>query len=133
MCRSAVLAIAVVLVAGCGQNHARIVDLGGADFAVPDLAPSCPNDLPQSCPANPPSYQNDVAPIIQAYCLQCHSPGGAAADRPFIDYAHVQAQLMMILDQVYACNMPPADAGLHMTEQQRLTLLTWLVCGGPNN
>ena len=37
--------------------------------------PSCPDDLPSSCPATVPSYATDVAPIVGGVCGKCHARG----------------------------------------------------------
>jgi hypothetical protein len=95
-------------------------------------AASCPNDLPPSCPSEVPSYQATVAPIINVRCGSCHSPGGQEASLPFQTYAQVYPQRSAILNQVYSCNMPLAPAP-RPTEQERQSLLTWLVCGAPQN
>jgi hypothetical protein len=108
------IALALVAVVGCfGQS------------------PDCPTDLPQSCPASgAPSYQSDVAPILAARCVSCHSAGGIEANAPLDTYAAVYARRGPVLDQVYACKMPQ-DAPLSPADRQ--TLLTWLVCDAPNN
>jgi hypothetical protein len=92
----------------------------------------CPNDLPPSCPSSAPSYQATVAPIINLRCVSCHSPGGQEASRPLLTYSQVYSERSAVLNQVYACNMPPVTAAWP-TEQEREALLTWLVCGAPQN
>jgi len=92
----------------------------------------CPNDLPSSCPSPAPSYSSAISSLISAYCLSCHSPGGQEAVIPFTSYQSVYIERSPILDQVYACNMPPT-ANLQLTAQERSQLLGWLVCGAPNN
>ena len=93
---------------------------------------ACPNDLPASCPSPAPSYQTTVAPIINVRCVTCHSPGGQEASRPLQTYSQVYSERSAVLNQVYACNMPPGTAA-KPTEQEREALLTWLVCGAPQN
>ena len=102
---------------GCGSGT------GGAG--------SCPNDLPAAC-GTAPSYQATVAPIINARCLTCHSPGGQQSSLPFQTYSQVYTQRSAILNQVYSCNMPPVP-NPRPTEQERQELLMWLVCGAPQN
>jgi len=111
-------------------------------FAVPLLASACsdpapthaacPNDLPSACPADPPSYARDIAPLIQARCLECHAPGGKESNRDLTTYDHVYANRSAVLNQVYGCAMPPAGAS-GLDDAQRATLLAWLVCHAPNN
>ncbi len=113
---------------------ALLVMLAGAGLGCggPRTDASCPNDLPASCPATVPSYQSTVAPIINLRCVTCHSPGGQEASRPLQTYAEVYSERSAVLNQVYACNMPPGSAA-KPTEQERQALLTWLVCGAPQN
>jgi hypothetical protein len=35
--------------------------------------------------------------------------------------------------QILSCRMPIPDAGVTLTDSERVTLLTWLVCGAPDN
>lgn len=98
------------------------------------LPADCPNNLPKLCPSPSPSFQTDVSPIIQATCVpMCHQPGGVAFDRLYGTYQNVYKQKQDMLDQVYACNMPPPDGGVTISPNDRLTLLSWFVCGAPNN
>ena len=79
-----------------------------------------------------PSYQSNVSGIINLRCGTCHSPGGQEASRPLQTYSQVYSERSAVLNQVYACNMPPPPAALP-TEPERTALLTWLVCGAPQN
>ena len=107
------------------------LSLGACSSSSPAAA-ACPQDLPAACPSNAPSYQLDVAPIIADRCFLCHSPEGTASERNFVGYSAIYASRGAILDQVYACNMPPSGAvALSITE--RAKLLAWLVCGAPDN
>ena len=116
--------IRIGLVAALG---ATLVACGG-----PRTSGDCPNDLPKSCPSPAPSYQANVAPIINLRCVTCHSPGGQEASRPLQTYSQVYSERSAVLNQVYACNMPPGSAA-QPTEQEREALLGWLVCGAPQN
>ncbi len=93
---------------------------------------TCPQDLPTACPSNVPSYQSDVAPIFASRCVVCHSPDGSDTQRTYVNYAAIYANRGAILDQVYACNMPPSGDPAP-TAPERTKLLTWLICGAPNN
>ena len=93
---------------------------------------TCPDDLPAACPASPPSYAKDVAPVIQQSCTPCHAPGGREASRLLTDYAGAFANRGPALNQIHACRMPPQDAP-PLGAGGKNTLLTWLVCGAPNN
>jgi uncharacterized membrane protein len=93
---------------------------------------SCPNDLPASCPADAPGYQETIGPLIEARCVPCHSAGGQMSDKPLGDYASVFADRGAVLDQVYACKMPLAGA-TPLADAERAELLAWLVCGAPDD
>ncbi|HZS40260.1 MAG TPA: MbnH family di-heme enzyme [Polyangia bacterium] len=96
--------------------------------------PSCPDDLPQSCPQVVPSYQNDVAPIVQRSCaMECHSAGHVAANRALPDYQSLFNLKDAALNNIAVCNMPPPIAMNPLGEADRATLMNWLVCGAPNN
>jgi hypothetical protein len=113
----------------------------GCTFCEPTIAGSvctdnpvanCPNDLPASCVTPAPSYETDVSPVIAAYCLTCHSPGGQEASYPLVTYDQVYATRSQVLDQIYSCRMPP-NGQAQPTEAERLLVLQWLVCGAPQN
>ena len=107
---------------------------GGGSSADPDGAAGCPNDLP-TCPdpSAAPSYQTEVAPIIETSCLACHGPGGAEQGSHDLSiYDSLYPQRTDVLTQVYNCRMPPGGVA-PLSADDRQTLLTWLVCGAPNN
>jgi len=93
----------------------------------------CPSDLPASCPADAPSWSKEISDVIARRCLGCHGDGGVASvTRDFTTYDKVFVQRSPILNQVYACQMPPSDAA-PLTDAERADLLAWLVCRAPNN
>ncbi len=106
--------------------------LSNTDYLAPPSA-SCPDDIPGSCPSTVPSYAADVAPILTSVCAPCHVSGGSAyASYDFESYASVAANESAILDAMSTCHMPPAVSP-QLTDEQRATLLAWLVCGSPDN
>ncbi len=122
-------AAAVVVCALAPAAFAAACSSSGASSSSSD----CPNDLPATCPPNPPSYAATVAPIFERRCLACHGEGGVeSAQFNFSTYDGVQKHASPILNQVYACLMPPPDAGAP-TADERHALLAWLVCHAPNN
>jgi hypothetical protein len=78
-----------------------------------------------------PSYSKDVAPIISAHCLKCHSGAGPGIG-DFRTYLAVFGSKGAITNQFYSCRMPP-DGEPRPTAEERALLLGWLVCGSPNN
>lgn len=89
----------------------------------------CPVPAPTACPSPAPHYP-DVAPIFERRCIICHSgaPGGPWS---LADYGHVADWQDTIRTHVRDCTMPPVDAGVPMTSEERLEILTWIRCGLP--
>lgn len=89
------------------------------------------------CPATPPSWQNDVEPLIVTYCLTCHSDGGVAPSKfDYTSYQGVYTNRAEMLNQIYQCVMPLVDASppaAQPSAAERQTLVSWLVCGAPDN
>jgi hypothetical protein len=116
---------------------------GGAG-AEPDATPTCPSlVIPDTCPTgaadadapSAPSWKKDVEPLIEKYCISCHSPGGIGeSTEDYSTYEGVKKAGTIIGQQVNSCAMPLADAGAQPTPAERVTLITWaLVCRAPNN
>ncbi len=98
-----------------------------------DSESTCPQDLPTACPEPAPSYARDIVPILERRCFACHADGGIETKKhDFGSYDAVFAQRSPILNQVYACLMPPPDASALMPDE-RAGLLGWFVCHAPNN
>lgn len=114
------------------QGYVAVLGVVACANHSPAPVTACPQDLPPSCPSSEPSYQHDVAPIFADRCVVCHSPDGSDNRRNYASYAAIYANRSAILDQVYACNMPPSGAATP-TLSERATLLNWLVCGAPDN
>lgn len=93
---------------------------------------TCPNDVPRECPASPPTFAKDVAPVIESSCAICHRPGGENPNRLLTTYDQIYAQRGAVLSQVASCRMPPPDAGV-LSDDGRKVLLAWLVCSAPND
>lgn len=98
----------------------------------PNLSPAfdCPDDALPVCPATPPSFMADVAPILRDSCLTCHDVGRGAATELMTTWEQAHALHDKLVEQIHACTMP-ADSRL--PDDQRATLLEWLACGDPNN
>ena len=122
------LALSAMIALSCGDPQGTTSSgTGGADGG-----PSCPNDLPASCPAAVPSYAADIAPLLQLRCSPCHFPGGQTSDKLLATYAEVHALRGQVLNQVHACKMPPATE-TQLDAAERKLLFDWLVCGAPDN
>ena len=107
--------------AACAGNDVTTVDAGANQDGCARVLPPCPSSAP-------PTYAADVAPNLARYCTTCHFAGSTRAREDFTTYAKVYAARGSILDQVYACAMPPAPSTT-LPDAYRAKMLTWLVCG----
>ena len=115
------LGVLVAALAAACSNGASSSGTGGG----------CPDDLPASCPANAAGYHATIAPVLAESCGACHEPGGPSVHY-LQTYAEVSALAGPVLDQVYACKMPPAGYPA-LSPAARADLLGWLVCGAPDD
>jgi hypothetical protein len=90
---------------------------------------SCAIVAPTTCPDPAPHYP-DVAPIFQQRCIICHA-GNAGGPWALSDYGHISDWQDTIRSNVLDCTMPPPDAGVPITVEERGAILTWLRCGLP--
>jgi hypothetical protein len=131
MIRQLVVAALLSPLFACGAD-------GGADAGVlvandvvvsPDMCPA----LGRTCSVKkPPSYKNTIAPILKARCSSCHT-GIGDAPWPLDTWNDVTEWADLVTLAVDRCTMPPSDAGVPFTEQEREDVRTWLICGSPNN
>ena len=91
----------------------------------------CPPS-PASVPANAPHYTPDVAIAIQANCTLCHTKGGSGASWPLTTYDEIYTLRFDVQSQIDACKMTPLGWP-PMDPATRDMVLSWLVCGAPNN
>ncbi len=99
---------ALLLLAACGDTEGSTAGGGGSTSSSGAGGSSaCPDDLPESCPSSAPGWAKDIAPVIEARCSSCHVAGGVAADKPFTSHDQVFSRKGSVLNQVYACKMPP--------------------------
>ncbi|MBI1360016.1 MAG: redoxin domain-containing protein [Alphaproteobacteria bacterium] len=85
------------------------------------------------------SYTNDIAPILKAKCVSCHTTGGIG---PFAmsSYETVKGFSPMIREVLRTKRMPPYHADTHwgqwsndmrLTDDQTKTLINWIEAGSP--
>jgi hypothetical protein len=72
----------------------------------------------------------DIEPIIQDRCVICHI-GARGGPWALTDYGHVRDWSMQIRGVMLSCAMPPQDAGIPITTDEREDILTWIRCGSP--
>jgi hypothetical protein len=132
--------ITVASLTGCPEDD-KTSDHAGLDGGVsgngqddkdggPGSVVMCKVSLPTSCPSPKPHY-SDVQPIFQQRCVICHDGATADSPWPLTEYEHVADWYDMIRSEVVNCTMPPADAGVPMTDDERMKILTWIRCGFP--
>lgn len=112
------------------EADAEVTDGPGLDSAME--AAVCDRHFP-ACPSPAPSYQQDIAPIVQLECLSCHYTGSDLTRTAYNAYQGIYSDRGSILGQLYACEMPPANYPLPITSDQRTTFMAWIECGAPNN
>jgi hypothetical protein len=87
-----------------------------------------------SCVLPPPSFANDVVPILNRDCNTCHVTNSTLW--PLSNYDDVYDWTNLLVPDIEGCLMPPQDAGpeagtLPPADQQ--TLMKWFACNAPNN
>jgi len=89
--------------------------------------------------SQPPSYSSQVAPILQAHCVQCHREG-AIAPWAMSSHERVKNYARMMQEVLLARRMPPWDADPdyghfrdvnRLTREEFQTLLRWADAGAP--
>jgi hypothetical protein len=89
----------------------------------------CSVIAPTVCP-NPPPHYPDIAPIVEVRCVPCHY-GAVDGPWPLTSRKHLADWYDIIPPALLNCLMPPRDAGVPMTTEERVAILTWLRCGFP--
>ena len=95
------------------------------------------DQIPVACPSPPVTYSK-VQPILQARCVSvCHNDKTPDPEHPgttiwgFPDYQHVKDWQDTVRDTVGNCLMPPPDAGIPATIEERIAILEFIKCGLP--
>ena len=120
------LAAVLITGAGCRQPAQGSPDGGTTEDAGALL---CTVQAPTVCPAPPPHWP-DVSPIFQRRCVMCHN-GMIGGPWPLMQYSHVADWFDVVRAMLLDCSMPPPDAGVTMPDEERVAILTWLLCGYP--
>lgn len=85
------------------------------------------------------SYSTAIAPILQAKCVSCHSPGNVAP-WAMTNHAVVKAYAELMLDAIASKEMPPWHADpeygvfqndISLSVEQERVLVEWLQAGAP--
>jgi hypothetical protein len=97
--------------------------------AAHQMTVPCTVRAPTACPEPPPRYA-DVLPIFEQRCIICHS-GAPNGPWPLDGYEHIADWQDNIRSDMLDCSMPPFDAGVPITLEERMAILTWIRCGLP--
>jgi hypothetical protein len=89
----------------------------------------CNVPAPASCPTPAPRYP-EIAAIIKERCSSCHSPLWTGP-WPLDTYGHVADWQDTIQSNLLDCTMPPPEAGVPITVEERVSILSWIRCGLP--
>jgi len=90
---------------------------------------SCSVMAPTLCP-DPPVRYADVEPIFQSRCVSCHADN-VDGPWPLTTYQDIADWQDLVRADLLDCSMPPADAGVPMTHDEQLAILTWIRCALP--
>ena len=122
------LAAALVFAACSSGTPGAVADAGVASEDPADAGAFVCTPIPPPACADPPPRYSDVQGIIQMRCVPCHDSEPDAA-WPLQTYRQVADWEDVIRDDLVRCTMPPADGGISMSEDERVALLTWILCG----
>jgi hypothetical protein len=111
------------------DSDAAPTDAGPDDAQATEAKPSCSIAHPTSCP-DPPVRYGDVEPIFRTRCVICHN-NDFEGPWPLTDYQQIADWQDIVRGDLLDCSMPPADAGVPMTLDERLAILTWIRCALP--
>ncbi len=116
--------------------------LAGRDVQVPETeVDGCL--IPALTPAPPeriPGFAEEVAPILQVRCQECHRPGGEAPF-PLLSYEDARKRAETIAEAIRLGRMPPWFADprhgqfvndRRLTDDERRTVLDWVRGGAPS-
>lgn len=90
---------------------------------------TCDVEAPTSCTSN--ATYADIQPVVQKNCVVCHHGTDPLGPWPLTSWQDLKDWEDAIRDDIVACNMPPSDAGIPMTNEERLQILEWVRCGSP--
>ena len=78
------------------------------------------------------TYATDIEPLIQSYCIGCHSGDEPAKGLDLSTYANVSNAASAINNRVVVLkNMPPAIASNHPSDAEVEKIREWIAGGSP--
>ncbi|HEY3835110.1 MAG TPA: hypothetical protein VGL72_00995 [Bryobacteraceae bacterium] len=111
---------------GCSKSAVESGPDSGIE-CIPLPVTTCPD-------GGGPSFEGAVFPkVFGPVCDNCHAPGQQEANMPLISYQQIYSYGYEILSQVDSCMMPPNNAPVQLSDDQRQMLSTWYACGAPDS
>lgn len=106
---------------------------GGSPAPVTDQnvsVVSCPFSPPSAC-AHPDRGFAAIAPLIERACVSCHDGDGTDPDAPWplTTYEDVADWADLVRNDISNCAMPPQDSGIGLSNDERLAIVDWILCG----
>lgn len=92
-------------------------------------SPAASSGSAPTCAAGAPRYASAVLPVVQRYCVSCHSPDGDAGDEhDFTLPERLHADRRLISARLRAHSMPPATSP-QPSALERALVADWADCG----
>jgi hypothetical protein len=122
-------------------SEAGVLSLALGSFGCPKSGVECTPPPEVACPdGGGPSFEGDVLPIFNSVCDNCHAPDASKVQTPLLtNYQQIYgpatgpgagSEAIEIRNQVFlSCLMPPSNAPVPLSDDQRQTLLVWFACG----
>ena len=82
-----------------------------------------------NCSGVVPTYAQ-LTPVFTRACVVCHDDA-AGGPWPLTTYQHVADWQDQVRSEILNCTMPPLDAGIPITWDERQAIFTWVRCGRP--
>ncbi len=105
-----------VMVAACGSSRGALVESDAGSSDPPSdgagAALSCAVEAPSACPDPAPHFADD-------------------GPWPLTTYQDIADWHDIVKNSILSCSMPPEDAGVRMTNEERLAILVWIRCALP--
>lgn len=115
-----------------GGRAGSAVEGGASDASDGGRSPVAPRvctiKAPTACKEPAPVYA-DVAPIFEQRCFACHGGLTGQTQWPLTTYSHAASWRDLLLAALVLCQMPPADSGLEIPDDESLLILRWIRCG----
>jgi hypothetical protein len=129
MLRSAALLATVLAAVGAGACVHESAPAAGVGAPSVAKESACHHALP-TCAGSPPTYTDDVRPILERRCFKCHAGDGVAAEEHDFSQAQtLRSQRVALASEIGSCAMPPSPEP-PVADAEAELLLRWAACSG---